>query len=110
MYQPSQANGKDGAGKAGEEAGIRAFRRRPTICQGIWEIPFLGRGRWRLVEGRQEVMERKGRSARSVTFNVECLTPPAVMTGDGDGVFDTMAEVLHKRCSIQIMEVLAVSL
>lgn len=42
IYPPPQANGKDRAGRAGEEPGIRAFRRRPAICQGTWEISFLG--------------------------------------------------------------------
>lgn len=47
-----------------------------------------------LVEGRQEVMERKARSARSVTFNVET---PAIMAVDGDRVLDTCSrEVIHK--------------
>ena len=41
IYQPSQANGKDRAGRAGEEPGIRALR-RPAICQGTWEISLLG--------------------------------------------------------------------
>jgi len=61
-----------------------------------------------LVEGRQEVMERKARSARSVTFNVET---PAIMAVDGDRVLDTCSrEVIHKRCSIQMMDVFVVSL
>lgn len=61
-----------------------------------------------LVEDRQEVMEKKARSARSVTFNVET---PAVMEVDGDRVLDTCSrEVVHKRCSIQMMDVLVVSL
>ena len=69
----------------------------------LFRVHFFPNELEMLVEGRQRVMESKGRSARSGTFNVECLTPPAVMTGDGDGV-------LHKRCSIQMMEVLVVSL
>ena len=61
-----------------------------------------------LVEGRQEVMERKARSARSVTFNEET---PAIMPVDGDRVLDTCSrDVIHKRCSIQMMDVFVVSL
>ena len=74
----------------------------------LFWVHFFPKELERLVEGRQEVMERKARSARSVTFNVET---PAIMAVDGDRVLDTCSrEVIHKRCSIQMMDVFVVSL